>query len=194
MSAVPVTHYTIQEYLAREKAATTKSEFYRGQIFPMSGASIPHNVIVGNIFGRLYGKLDGSGCNAFGSDQRIRVPANTLDTYPDVSIICGELERDLEDRNAIVNPRVIFEVLSPSTESYNRGKKFDLYRDIPSLQVYVLVSQNELLVERFTRQRDSWLLDCFKGLDDAVDFGIVNCSLTLAEIYRGVEFGDESER
>ena len=194
MSAVPATHYTIQEYLAREKVATTKSEFYRGQIFAMSGASIRHNMIAVNVLGRLFGKLDGTSCRPFGSDQRVRVAANTLDTYPDVAVVCGEIERDQEDRNAIANPRVIFEVLSPSTENYNRGKKFDLYRDLASLQMYVLVSQSEPLVERFVRQKNgSWVLDCFKRLDDVVELGAIGCSLTLAEIYRGVEFGEEPE-
>lgn len=183
--------YTYEEYLLRERDACGKSAFYRGQIFPIAGGSIMHNRISGNIFGRLHGDLRGTPCLPLNSDQRIRVSANGLATYPDVSVVCGELEVDSEDVDAITNPRVIFEVLSPTSESYDRGKKFDLYRQLESLQEYILVSQEEAQVERFVRQSDgSWILTLFKGLDSELKLESLG-SLPLSEIYENVNFGPD---
>lgn len=192
MSAVPVKKYTIREYLAREEAAAYKSEFFRGQIFAMSGGTINHNTIAGNIFGHLFTSLRGSGCRPFNSDQRIRVVANGLDTYPDVSVVCGEIERDEEDQEAISNPRVIIEVLSPSTERYNRGEKFRLLQESRSLQEYILVAQDKAQVERFVRQPDdSWNLTYFQGNEAVLVFSSLNCSISLREIYAEVTFDPE---
>jgi Uma2 family endonuclease len=192
MSAVAEPSYSLQEYLVRERTAVGKSEFYRGQIFAMAGGSPRHNTISGNISASLRGRLRGSSCRPFNSDQRIRIPANGLSTYPDVSIVCGELHLDVEDRDAIVNPRLIFEVLSKSTESYDRGKKFDFYRHLDSLREYILVSQDEPHVERFMRQEDgSWLLTVFKGMETELQLGSVTCVLPFTEIYEDVTFGPE---
>jgi Uma2 family endonuclease len=192
MSAVQDRRYTVEEYLAREKVAPSKSEFYRGQIFAMSGGTPRHNTIGGNIFASLRGRLRGTPCRPFNSDQRIRIPANGLSTYPDVSVVCGELQLDAQDREAINNPRVIFEVLSKSTESYDRGKKFDLYRQLESLGEYILVAQEEPQVERFVRQEDgSWLLTVFKGLEAVLEISALYCLLPLSEIYEDVTFGPE---
>jgi Uma2 family endonuclease len=136
--------------------------------------------------------LRGTPCRPYNSDQRIRIPANGLSTYPDVSVVCGEFQLDAQDREAIVNPRVIFEVLSKSTESYDRGKKFDLYRQLESLREYILVAQDEPHVERFVRQEDgSWLLNVYKGLDAVLELPTLACALPLAEIYEDVTFGPE---
>jgi Uma2 family endonuclease len=192
MSAVLQPRYTYEQYLAREEAAEYRSEFYRGEIFAMAGGSPRHSEIAINISTSLRGKLRGAGCRPYGSDLRIRVAKNGLATYPDVSVVCGELQLHADDQNAITNPKVIFEVLSKSTESYDRGKKFDLYRDLESLQEYVLVSQTEPLVERYVRQPDeSWNLTVFKGLEAILDLPSVACSLPLAEIYEDVTFGPE---
>lgn len=190
MSAAPVTQYTLAEYLAREETATCKSEFYRGQIFAMSGGTPRHNTASVNILAALRGRLRGTPCRPFNSDQQIRIPANGLMTYPDVSVVCGELQLAAQAPNAIINPRVIFEVLSKSTDSYDRGKKFDLYRQLESLREYILIAQDEPHVERFVRQADdSWLLTVFKGLDAVVELTTLNCALPLAEIYEDVTFG-----
>ena len=192
MSAVREPRYSFEEYLAREQAATYKSEFYRGEIFAMSGGSPRHNKVSGNIFGSLWGRLRGTGCSPYNSDQRIRIPANGLSTYPDVSVVCGELQLDSLDHDAVINPRLIFEVLSASTENYNRGKKFDLYRQLDSLQEYILVAQDEPQVERFVRQSDgSWLLTVFKGLEAGLELATLGCALPLSEIYEDVTFGPE---
>jgi len=192
MSAVPEPRYTIEEYLARERVAPYKSEYYRGQIFAMAGGTPRHNTTGGNIFAGLRGRLRGTPCRPYNSDQRIGIPANGLSTYPDISVVCGELQLDPQDREAIVNPRVIFEVLSKSTESYDRGKKFDLYRQLESLREYILVAQDEPHVERFVRQEDgSWLLNVFKGLGAVLELPTLACALPLSEIYEDVTFGPE---
>lgn len=192
MSAVPESRYTLDEYLARERVAEYKSEFYNGEIFAMTGGTPTHNLVSVNISSRLRAGLRGSGCRPFSSDQRIRIPANGLSTYPDVTVVCGELQLDDRDKDAITNPIVVFEVLSKSTERYDRGRKFDLYRELDSLKEYVLVSQSEAQVERFLRQDDgNWLLTILKGADAVLEFASINVSLTLSEIYEDVEFHPE---
>ena len=160
----------------------------------MAGGTPRHNTTGGNIFASLRGRLRGTPCRPYSSDQRIRIPANGLSTYPNVSVVCGELQLDSQDRDAIVNPRVIFEVLSKSTESYDRGKKFDLYRQLESLREYILVTQDEPHVERFVRQNDgSWNLNVFKGLDALLELPTIACVLPLSEIYEDVTFGSEED-
>lgn len=191
MSAVPRPLLTYQEYLARERSASSKSEFYRGQIFAMAGGSVRHNTISGNVFASLRSQLRGTTCRPFNSDQRIRIPANGLATYPDVSVVCGEFDVDAEDVDAITNPVVIFEVLSTTSESYDRGKKFDFYRQLESLREYILISQEEAQVERFVRQDDgSWNLTLFKGLESELKLQSLG-SLALAVIYEDVVFSSE---
>ena len=192
MSAVLKPQFTLAEYLVREAAASHKSEFYRGEIFAMSGGTPEHSQVGGNVFASLRGRLRGSPCRPYNSDLRIRVPTNGLTTYPDVSVVCGELQLDAEDRHAINNPSVLFEVLSKSTENYDRGKKFDLYRELESLREYILIAQEESHVERFVRQDDgSWLLTVFKGVDAVLELPTLGCTLPLAEIYEDVTFGPE---
>ena len=177
------------ECLERELVAATKSEYHSGEVFAMAGASRRHNSITGNIFAALYSRLGGSPCRPFLSDQRIRISKLDLGTYPDLSVVCGELEGDNVDPEAITNPRLLVEVLSDSTESYDRGRKFDFYRQIGSLEEYVLVSQQEPIVERFKRQAGGdWLLTVYKGLEVAVDFTSIQTELQLRDIYRFVDW------
>ncbi len=192
MSAAPKPRFTLAEYLQRENAATFKSEFYRGEIFAMAGASPRHNSIVTKLIIGLGNRLLGTPCRPFTSDQRVRILTSSLITYPDVSVVCGPLEMDAEDSIAINNPSVVVEVLSQSTASYDRGEKFDLYRELESLQTYILVSQDKPHVERFVRQPDdSWLLTVFKGVEAVLELTTLGCSLPLAEIYADVTFGPE---
>jgi Uma2 family endonuclease len=190
MSVAAVQRYfTLAEYLAREAAATFKSEFYRGEIFAMAGGTPEHNIVAVNVLGSLWGMLAGKSCRPFNSDQQIRIRANGLITYPDISIVCGDLQRDPDSSNAINNPSVIVEVLSDSTESYDRGKKFGLYRQLESLREYILIAQDEAHVERYVRQADdTWVLTIYSGLDAQLEVATVNCSLPLNEIYSGVTF------
>ena len=180
------------EYLERERVAATKNEYYAGEIIAMAGGSRRHNSITGNIFAALYTKLTYASCRPFLSDQRIRISQLDLGTYPDLSVVCGELEGDMIDPEAITNPCVLVEVLSPSTESYDRGKKFDFYRQIDSLEEYVLVSQQEPIVERFKRQPNGdWLLTVYKGLEATLNLTSIQTDLQLQDIYRFVDWSAE---
>lgn len=192
MSAIPQIQFSYDEYLARERISQTKSEYYAEQIFAMSGGTPRHNTIGVNLVATSRNRLRGTPCRPFNSDQRIRIQACGLATYPDVSFVCGELELDSQDVDAIVNPRVIFEVLSKSTESYDRGKKFDFYRQLNSLREYVLISQEEAQVERFTKQPNgNWLLSIYKGLDSTLPLSTVAIEIPLTDIYEDVVFGEE---
>lgn len=193
MSAVPRSKVTYQEYLALEEAAETKSEFYAGEIFAMAGGTIEHNVIAVNLIASLKNMLLRTS-RPFNSGQRIRVLSRVLATYPDVSVVCGDLQRDPNDSNAITNPRILFEVLSDSTESYDRGRKFEFYREIDALREYVLISQHEPIVECFTRQDDgTWLLSISRGTSSTIRLSSVEQSLSLADLYDGVSFAPESD-
>lgn len=147
--------FTVEEYLQMERAATERHEYYRGEIFrmqghgealAMSGAGDRHNIIFSNLFGELCIKLKGKKCSPFGPDMRLSIPENTLFTYPDISVYCRDIE-DSIDEDTIVNPTVLIEILSPSTRSYDRGEKFMLYRDIPTLRGYILVDTDSVRVE-----------------------------------------------
>lgn len=175
------------DYLETERISIEKHEYYQGEIFAMSGASIAHNIIFRNIFGTLYSKLKGKKCQPFGSDLRVHIPTNTLYTYPDITIICGEPET-LDDKfDTIINPAVIFEILSKSTRNYDKGQKFSLYRDIPTLTEYVLVDSESVWVEKFTRNEDSsWLLREYKLVNDSFLIECVNEQLNLIDIYADV--------
>jgi len=153
MSAVPQSRYSPQEYLALERVATHKSEYYRGEIFAMAGASILHNLIVGNLIACLHNALSGSGCRVYPRDLRVATP-DGLYTYPDVTVMCGEHTFDDHGRDTLTNPQILIEVLSESTEAYDRGKKFELYRSLPSLRNYILVEQTSALVYCYHRQND----------------------------------------
>ena len=195
MSAIPAPRFTLEEYLARERVAEEKSEFYRGEIFAMAGGSPRHNTICLNIASSLKSKLRGTNCRPFASDQRLRIPANGLSTYPDISVVCGDFQRDEFDLDAMVNPRVLIEVLSPSTEDYCRGRKFVLYRQLESLREYVVVAQDEPLVEQHVLQENgSWLLTVHQGLESVLRLASLDCPLSLVEIYEEVTFGPENKR
>ena len=148
--------FTIEEYLAMEEAATEKHEYYKGEIFAMSGAKLPHNIISRNLLIGLGIKLNGKKCQPFGSDQRIHIEVNTLFTYPDISIICGAPETLNNDDLNVLNPAVIIEVLSPSTRNYDRGEKFKLYRDILTLKEYILVDSESIHIEIMHQTTGNW--------------------------------------
>ncbi len=192
MSAVPQTYLTPAEYLAIERKATTKSEYFNGQMWAMAGGLEPHNRISINVTGELHIQFKGRPCREYGSDQRIKVAATGLYTYPDASALCGELEFDDEHRDTLLNPQVLVEVLSKSTERYDRGDKFEHYQRIPSLQDYLMISQKKHHLDHYHRQDDgSWLLRVYTSLDDVVELSSVGCRLALREIYDKVELSDE---
>ena len=141
--------YSIEEYLQMEEASDEKHEYYQGEIFAMAGAKVPHNMISVNLIKLLGQKLKGKSCEPFNSDQRIYIPQNSLFTYPDISIICGEIVTLNNDDWNIINPVVIIEVLSKATKNYDRGDKFKLYRDIVTLKEYILIDSETISIEAF---------------------------------------------
>ncbi|PSR56156.1 Uma2 family endonuclease [Adhaeribacter arboris] len=149
----------------------------------MLGDSYNHNVIAANLLGLLFG-LRKNGCQAFGSDLRLHIPLNSLYTYPDVTIICGKPEFLDPQQDTIINPLIFFKILSPSTEKYDRGKKFMLYRSISSLQEYILIDSQYRLIEKYTRNSDNhWILTDYKQPEDNVIFNSIPYKLTVEEIY-----------
>ncbi|MDC3953471.1 Uma2 family endonuclease [Polyangium jinanense] len=177
---------TLAEYLAAEETSDTKHEFLNGETFAMAGGTLEHARLQGNVYHELRNRLGDRRCSVFPSDARVRVEATGLSTYPDVSVVCGPLERHPEDKNSFVNPTVLVEVLSESTEAYDRGSKFHHYRQIPSLQEYVLVSSHRRHVEVFRRNPDgSWTLRDTKD-KGAAELTSIGCKLSLDEVYRDV--------
>lgn len=176
--------YTIQEYLEMENAALEKHEFYKGEIFAMSGPSTRHNIISANIFISLGISLKGKHCQPFGSDMRVNIPENTLFTYPDISIFCGDVITLKEDENTAIGPTVIVEILSPSTRNYDRGVKFMLYRAISSLKDYILVDSESIHAEHFAiNKQGHWELKEYNNLTEEVFIETLNARIPMKEIY-----------
>lgn len=189
MSTASLRRYTAEEYLALERLGDQKHEFYRGELFAMAGASNRHNIAQINLIAWVHGRLRAKPCLVYGSDMRVRVDATGLYTYPDLSVTCGEPEFLDGHADTLLNPRVIVEVLSDSTETYDRGKKFDHYRQIPALGEYLLVSQNEPRIDRYSLLDDGrWALEVAEGLQATMRIDVADASLPLAEVYRRIEF------
>lgn len=188
MSAAPKPYITPEQYLELERQAEYKSEYFAGEIFAMAGASPEHNLISGNVFGTLWSQLRNSPCTPYGSDQKVRA-TKELYTYPDLTIVCGEPEFGGTDKDVLLNPMLIVEVLSPTTEAWDRGGKFEQYRQRESLQEYVLVSQVRPLIERYARQASGqWMLTEAKGLEAVLALPSIECDLSLSEVYRKIAF------
>jgi Uma2 family endonuclease len=189
MSALPQQKLTPQEYLAIERGADFKSEFFDGEVFAMAGTSKEHSRITVNLTIQFGNALKGWFCEPFSSDLRVKVSANGLYTYPDLTIVCGPVDVEDEQADVLLNPTLIIEVLSPGTERYDRGKKFDLYRELDSLKEYVLVSQDQYRVEQFLRGNGSeWGYRVAFKEDDIVEFPSVGCSISIKDIYARVAF------
>jgi Uma2 family endonuclease len=182
---------TIEDYLRLERDALDKHEFYRGEIFCMAGGSARHSLLISNATREIGNRLKGGKCRVYDSNLRVRIPASDLYTYPDALVICGQVKFDALDRRGetALNPTLLVEVLSPSTEGYDRGLKAQNYRTIESLQEYVLVAQDAAVVETYHRQPDgSWLLRTFRGRESEARLASLGIDLPLAEIYDGIEF------
>lgn len=179
---------SIREYLKMENAALEKHEYYKGEVFAMSGAKMPHITISINLSGTLYNKLKGKKCRPFGSDMRVHIPPNTLFTYPDISIVCGEVKTLNNDEYNVLNPTVIIEVLSKSTKNYDRGEKFKLYRDINTLKEYILVDSESMHIEVFRlNENNHWELEEYNSTDSFLEIKAINENILIAEIYEGVK-------
>jgi Uma2 family endonuclease len=175
--------FTEEEYLQLEKLSP-----FKGEIFAMAGASNRHNVIFSNLFGDLAYQLKGKPCRAYGSDLRIHIPENTLYTYPDISVICGEIIPSKTDKDTAVQPTVLIEILSPSTKNYDLGGKFDLYRDIPTLREYILIDSESIRVQAFRINKENrWELEDYRSIEDVLTVPILGAHVSLKEIYEGTK-------
>ncbi len=189
----PQKRFSPQEYYALERKAEFKSEYFDGEIFAMAGGTTRHSRIKTRLVSQLFNRLKtaGGGCEPLDSDQRIVIKSTGLRTYPDASVFCGPIEYDDEDlqKETATNPTMLFEVLSDSTEAYDRGTKSKHYRTIPSLKAYALVSQNAPQIELFERSGDgAWKLTEASGMEARLAVPSLGIELSLAEIYDGVEF------
>lgn len=181
--------FSIEEYLEYENSSPEKHEYYKGEIFAMSGASKSHNIISANLSFAIRRRLNGKGCRPYNSDQRIHIPSNTLFTYPDISIVCEEFVSLENDEMNLLNPSVIIEVLSPSTKKYDRGDKFELYKAIPTLKEYILVDSKSIHVESFCKSVDgSWKMKEYKSLSERLEIKAIAVVVKLSDIYEDVNF------
>jgi Uma2 family endonuclease len=182
-----------EEYLARERSAETKSEYVDGEIVAMSGASERHVLIVSNLVAALVSRLRERPCRVYSTDMKVRVDDRGLYAYTDVAVVCGERRFADDQRDVLLNPTLIIEVLSNSTEAYDRGTKFARYRRLESLQDYLLVSQKAKDVEQYTRRSDGlWLLEEYDAPDSVVRLPSIECELPLDDVYRNIDL-EETE-
>jgi Uma2 family endonuclease len=185
MTGQPKTTYlTPEEYLAFERKAEYKNEYIDGEIVAMTGASRRHNLITVNLGREISQQLKGRACEAYTGDMRVRIPSKRMYTYPNVVVVCDEPQFEEDYLDTLLNPTVIIEVLSKSTERYDRFNKFAFYRTIESLAEYVLVAQHEYRVEQYTKQPDGrWLLSDHRSPENVVELASIQCTLALREVY-----------
>jgi Uma2 family endonuclease len=187
--------FTFEDYLAAERQAEVRHEYVDGQLFSMVGASENHNIIVANLTTLLLTQMKGRPCLVYASDMKVRIDAENACKYPDITAVCGDRKFLDERRDVLLNPTLIIEVLSTSTEAYDRGEKFALYRRLPSLNEYVLVSQDRKRVELFTKQADGgWLLTEYNNDDENILLSSIDCVLILRDVYDKVEFLSKESR
>lgn len=190
MTAVPKPSApTAEDYLAIERMAEYKSEFVDGEMFAMAGASMKHTIIIRNLVGELYAQTKGKRCYILAQDMRTKVQSLGNYFYPDIVGLCEKVRLEDNVEDTLLNPELILEVLSPSTEAYDRGKKFQHYQQIPTLCQYVLVSQMEPLAEIFSREKNSarWTYEQVRGMEATLTLSAIECSVTLRDIYREVD-------
>ncbi len=193
MSSLPTKKLTPLEFLEFERKAEEKHEYLDGEIFAMSGAKRNHNKITINLSGLIWQHLKGKDCESYSNDMRVFVPNSGLYTYPDLVVVCGEPQFQDDVHDTLLNPVMLIEVLSDSTEGYDRGRKFQHYRSIESLDEYVLVSQNEARIEKYIKQGDGfWVLSEAVGLDSEITLDAISCTMPLAEVYDKINFSLES--
>lgn len=194
MTAQPEPLYmTESEYLEFERDSDVKHEYLNGEVFAMAGASAKHSLICSYVASALIVAL-GEPCAVYQSDMRVKVKTTGLFTYPDVSVGCEDPQYVANIFDTLLNPIVLIEVLSPSTEAYDRGKKFQDYRQIPSLQEYLLISQDSPRIERYLRRDDNtWTLTDAIGLDATIEMPSLGCTLMLSDVYRKVKFESNND-
>jgi len=194
MSTQPTNLISPEEYLALERKSPVKHEYRRGEVFAMSRSGREHNLVRGNVVASLHGQLAERCFEAYASDMRVRILSAGVYVYPDVVVTCEKPQFEDAEVDTLVNPLVIIEVSSRSTESYDRGKKFGFCREIESLREYVLISQQSAHVERFFRGDDGvWRFNDANGLEAVMELPTIGCRIKLADVYAKVEFPPEDE-
>jgi Uma2 family endonuclease len=189
MATQPKSFLTPEQYLEIERKADFKSEYFNGEMFAMAGAQLAHNRISANLIAAFHRQFRSRLCEVFTGDMRVHVTSTGLYTYPDVAAVCGEPRFADSAVDTLLNPSVIVEILSPSTEAYDRGRKFEQYQSIESLREYVLVASDRVHVDLYTRQADGrWLLTSANRLEDALAVESVGARIVLADLYERVEF------
>jgi Uma2 family endonuclease len=190
MSAIPASKYiSIEDYVVAEEVALEKHEYYKGEVFAMAGAGIAHNRIVRNATTEIDNFLKGKTCEILPSDFRIYIEANSLFTYPDLTIFCEPIKTYKNRTDTATNPVVIIEVLSKSTQDYDRGSKFKLYRDLSSLKEYILISSTEVLVEKYKKQADNqWQFTAYNEGVESFAIEAIGLDIEVNTLYRGVKF------
>jgi len=188
MSSKVLSYISPEEYLRLERQAEYKSEYLNGEIFAMTGANREHNLISINLSSSLSQQLKGKSCEVYGSDMRVKVTTNGLYTYPDVVVACGEPDFEDDEIDTLLNPAVLIEILSTSTERYDRIAKTSYYRTLDSLTEHLLVAQHEYRIEQYIRQEDNlWSLFDYRSLNDIVQLQSIGCSLALRDVYDRIE-------
>lgn len=196
MSALPkfTARMSESDYLAFERTSEEKHEYIDGETYAMVGASEKHNLISVNVLATLHSQLRGKPCKTYPSDMKVNAPSTGSYMYPDVSVVCGDAQFRDDQSDILLNPTLIIEVLSPSTEAYDRGKKFQRYREIESLQAYALISQETPHIDCFVRQdKNTWILSDADGIDAKIDLVPIDCVLSLVDVYERVDFAGEKE-
>lgn len=188
MAQAALKKISAEDYFEMEETAFEKSEYYHGEIFVMSGASVNHNLIVMNTGSALHVKLSDAGCLVFPSDIKVELDPGRHYAYPDISVVCGEIAYGAGRNDIITNPKVIVEILSESTRDYDRGGKFAAYRELPSLTDYILIEQYRVLIEHFSRKSSElWEMRIYRSQDDMLDIDSMGLSLPLRDIYKNIK-------
>lgn len=195
MDAKKLNKVTVKEYLQIERESRQRYEFHDGFIFALAGGTLNHGLICGNVFGeiRSWLKEKKSPCKAMSSEVKLHIQSEKSFLYPDTMVVCGDIEKSKIDPNAVANPVLIVEVLSKTTSAYDRGDKFYLYRQIPGLQEYMLIEQDKAQAEVYKRESGLWRITRVSGLDKSVPLSSIGLEISLADIYRDVEFPGEEE-
>ena len=193
MSIQPKPRYSFEDYLAAERACIDeKHEYVAGQVFAMVGATYNHNLITANVARKLGNQLESGPCTVLSSDMRLRIQTADACCYPDVVVLCGQPEFHDQRRDVLTDATLVAEVLSPSTEGYDRGGKFALYRALPGPRHYLLIAQDCIAVDLFSRQPDGrWLLDAYTDPEAQIPLDAIGCTLRVGEIYDKVRFEAE---
>ncbi len=187
MTVPTYTKMSVAEYLSFERSSETKHEYIAGHILAMSGASAAHNVITVNTLAVIHSQVSQRGCTVFPSDMRLGIVQQNIYVYPDITVVCGDVEFSDTEQDTLLNPTIIIEVLSPSTENYDRGKKSHYYRAIPTLQEYLLIAQDEPYIEHFVRySAHQWLFSEVTAAQESIHLVSIDCTLQLKDIYNKI--------